>query len=194
MPILTLWLMSTRLWYKQAMSDNEILTAAESEAMHERKTELRRQRGIAARRGRPKGSRHGLNAVMAKVKLRGLAAIDKRTVAARALLEWRDQLISDLGGAEYISAARMALIDTVARTKVLLDAIDFWLLGQPEIIRRKRKTLIPVVTQRLALADNLARTLNMLGLDRIEKQVTLEAYLAKNKEAEPEPVPECRDS
>lgn len=168
----------------------ESLTPVEAEERREHKKELAHQRGVGTRVGRPKGSRHGLNAVMAKVKLRGLAAIDKRTAAARALLEWREQLIADLGGPESISAARMALIDTVARTKVLLDAIDFWLLGQPEIIRRKRKTLIPVVTQRLALADNLARTLNMLGLDRVERRVSLTEYLVSKKEPAPDQAAE----
>ncbi len=174
------------------MSDTEILTAAESQDLNEHKTELRRQRGVSSVRGRPRGSRHGLYAVMAKVKLRGLDAIDRRTSSARALLEWRDQLITDLGGTESISAARMALIDTAARTKVLLDAVDFWLLGQPSIVRNRRKTLIPVVTQRTALADSLSRTLNMLGLDKIERRVSLTEYLSSaKKESESEPEAEA---
>ncbi len=61
-----------------------------------------RQRVAAATGGSPRGPtrpRTGLNALKARVKVRGLAAIDKRTAAARALLDWRRELLVDLRGA-----------------------------------------------------------------------------------------------
>jgi hypothetical protein len=42
-------------------------------------------------------SRHGLTALKARVKVRGLTAIDRRTAAAQALLAWRKELLADLG-------------------------------------------------------------------------------------------------
>ncbi len=67
-------------------------------------------------------SRHGLNVLKARVKVRGLQAIDRRTAAARALLNWRKELVADLGGPEAISAAQSALIEATCRTKLFLDS------------------------------------------------------------------------
>ncbi len=48
-------------------------------------------------------TRHGLSAAKARVKLRGLAAIDMRTVAARQMVAFRDDLVSALGGEDGLS-------------------------------------------------------------------------------------------
>ena len=45
-----------------------------------------------------KRTRSGLYALKAKVRVRGLQAIDRRTAAARGLLSWRDELLTALGG------------------------------------------------------------------------------------------------
>src|SRR5262245_30101571 len=45
----------------------------------------------------PERPRTGLPALRAKVKLRGLQAIDKQTAAAQHLLNWRRELIDALG-------------------------------------------------------------------------------------------------
>jgi hypothetical protein len=58
------------------------------------------------------------------VKVRGLAAIDQRTVAARHLLDWRRDLLNDLGGDAGISAAQGALVDVAIRTRLYLDHVD----------------------------------------------------------------------
>ena len=62
------------------------------------------------RRNGRSSSTHGLPALKAKVKLRGLHAIDRRTAAARALLAWRDELITALGGLETVTPQEMALV------------------------------------------------------------------------------------
>ncbi len=54
-------------------------------------------------------SRHGLNALKAKVKVAGLCALDCRTVAARALLGLAKRPVADLGGEQAVSAQQMAL-------------------------------------------------------------------------------------
>jgi hypothetical protein len=129
-------------------------------------------------------SRHGLNAAMARIKLRGLSGIDKRTAAARALLRWRAELLTDLGGEENISAQKMALVDLAARTRILIDHADAFLLEQPSIVNRRRKALLPIVTQRQTLCDSLARLLNQLGLERIPKPVpSLAEYIERKGSA-----------
>ena len=39
-----------------------------------------------------------------------------RTVAAQALVAWRRELLSDLGGEESVSTQQMALVDSAAYT------------------------------------------------------------------------------
>ena len=52
------------------------------------------------------------------------------------------------------------------KSKLLLDSIDVWLLTQPSLINQRKRSLLPVVKERQALADGLARYLTILGLAR----------------------------
>ena len=125
-------------------------------------------------------SKHGLNGLKRRVKVRGMEAIDRRTRAARALSAWRNELIGDLGGADALSAQQLAVVELATRTKLLLDSVDVWLLKQPTLINKRRKALLPVVRERTQLADALARYLSQLGLERRSKPVLdLSAYLAQ---------------
>jgi hypothetical protein len=67
-------------------------------------------------------------------------------------------------------------LDLAAKQKLLLDSIDAWLLTR-SIIDKPKKALIPVVQQRQALADSLARYLQALGLERRSKVRTLSDLL-----------------
>jgi hypothetical protein len=69
-------------------------------------------------------NRHGLNVLRIKVKVRGLGAIDRRTAAARDLLAWKADLVSDLGGPDTLSAQQRALIDLAVRTRLFVDSLD----------------------------------------------------------------------
>ena len=93
-----------------------------------------------------KRSRHGLNALKARVKVRGLQAIDRRTVAARALIAWREELVSDLGGEETISAQQRALVDLATRTRLYVESLDGWLLGQKSLVNARKRSVHPVLT------------------------------------------------
>ena len=42
-------------------------------------------------------SRHGLHALKGRVMVRGLHAVDMRTVGAQSLVAWRKELLRDLG-------------------------------------------------------------------------------------------------
>jgi hypothetical protein len=45
-------------------------------------------------------------------------------------------------------------------------------MEQPSLINKRKRTVIPVLLQRNQLADSLARTLALLGLDRVPAPVT----------------------
>ncbi len=125
-------------------------------------------------------SRHGLNAVKAQVKLRGLAAIDMRTVAAREMLAFRDELVAALGGDAELSPQRRKLVDLVARASLYLDHLDAWLAAQQTLINRRSRSVVPVLLQRQTLADHLARLLDKLGLDRVPTKIdALDRYVAE---------------
>ena len=101
--------------------------------------------------GGPARSRTGLRALKSRVAVPGLAAIDRRTAAARALLDWRRGLLDDLGGEHRISAARLALVEIAVRTRLYLDHVDAFLMEQPSLIvkrARLRGRLLPLVEQR----------------------------------------------
>ena len=130
-------------------------------------------------------SRHGLNALMVRVKVRGLAAIDGRTVAARALLDWRSDLVADLGGEAAVSAQQRALVEVVTRTRLYIDHLDAFLLEQRSLVNAKRKAVLPVLRERQTLADSLARLLSLLGLERRQAPAkTLEESLTERAEAQ----------
>jgi len=105
----------------------------------------------------------------------GYNAIDKRTSIGKALEKWRADLIHDLGG--DVSVQQSAIIDLAIKSKLLLDSIDAWLLIQPSLINKNKRALLPVVVQRQALADGLAKYLAMLGLERRSKEVSLQDYV-----------------
>jgi hypothetical protein len=117
-------------------------------------------------------TRHGLTAPMVRVKLRGFRAIDRRTAAGRQALAFRSELISALGGEADLSPQRRRLVELAPRAALLLDHVDAWLVGQPSLVNARSRSLLPVLTQRQALADHLARVLEKLGLDRTPKRVT----------------------
>lgn len=113
-------------------------------------------------------SNHGKKAPLVRVQLRS-GKIHMRSAGARELLAFKAQLISDMGGELNISAARMALIDLAARTRALIAHIDAWLLEQPSLVNKRKKSLPSVVMQRQTLCDALARYLGQLGLERKER-------------------------
>lgn len=114
-------------------------------------------------------SRHGLTVLKARVLVRGLKAIDGRTAAAQSLVAWKAELLRDLGGAESVSAQRMALVEMAVRTRLFVDHVDSFLLEQRSLVNRRRKAILPILRERTQLVDSLSRLLGQLGLNRIER-------------------------
>src|SRR5262249_57125715 len=131
--------------------------------------------------------RHGLNGLKARVKVRGLQAIDQRTAAAQALLGWRRDLVEDLGGEAVVSAQQRALVEAAVRTRLYVDSLDAWILEHGSLVNARRRALHPVVRERQQLVDSLARLLGLLGLERRQpKAVDLSTYL-NDRYGAPEP-------
>ena len=81
---------------------------------------------------------------------------------------------------EAVSTQQLAIVDLCGKQKILLDSIDTWLLSQPSLINHRKRSLLPVVIQRQALADGLSRYLAQLGLERRHKVKSLHDILAAN--------------
>jgi hypothetical protein len=111
-------------------------------------------------------TKSGLTGLMARVSVKGLTAIDKRSAGAKALLRWKAELLRDLGGEEGLSAQRKTLVELSCRLRLYLDHIDAYLMTQPTLVRKRTRTLLPVVHQRQQLSDALAKLLRDLGLER----------------------------
>jgi hypothetical protein len=135
------------------------------------------------RKGRPHGhvpgsrtyKRHGGTAAIARIKLRGLDEVDKRTTAARAILAFKQDLSNALGG--DLSPQKNIMVDLAARAHALVDHLDSWIFRQRKLITKDKK-LLDVVVQRTRIADHLVRTLKDLGLDRVPRDVaTLDSYV-----------------
>ena len=123
---------------------------APMEIANNESSETKPGRTAGAPRGNKNHLRHGLNPLKRTLYTLGNRALDKRTVAGRALVEWRDDLIRDLGG--DVSTQQDAIISLAIKTKLLLDSIDVWLLQQPTLIIKRKKAIIPAVQQRQVLS------------------------------------------
>lgn len=120
--------------------------------------------------GSPQGHvKHGLYKLKRAVKELGSRAIDRRTRVGKALVQWRANLVEDLGGWDNVSTQQMAMIDLCVRQKLMVDSIDAWLLTRP-LVNARSKALIKVLKERQQLADGLARYLGQLGLERRSKK------------------------
>lgn len=133
--------------------------------------------------------KHGLTRLKSVVKRLGNRVIDRRTSIGKALHAWRAELVADLGGRDSISTQQAALVDLAVKTKLMLDSVDAWLLTQPSLINSRKRSLIPVVKERLSLSSHLLSVLKELGLERKATPVpTLSEYLAMRPPSPREPL------
>ncbi len=80
-----------------------------------------------------------------------------------------------------MSAQQLALVEMAVRTRLYVEHLDFFLMGQESLVNRKKKAVLPVLRERQQLVDSLARILGQLGLERRAKPVpALSEYLARS--------------
>jgi hypothetical protein len=138
--------------------------------------------------------KHGLQGLMSKVSSRGLTALDQRSAGARALMEWKRELVADLGGEANLTSQRRTLVELAVRHRLFLDEIDQWLMSQSSLVNKRRRSALPILSTRMQLSDALTRLLTTLGLNRQEPPPpSLQEYLA-SKEAQPGSEPEPNDA
>ena len=146
------------------------------------------------RRKRGRGYyRSGFYALKTTLRALGPRVVDKRTHLGKQLAAWRDDLVRDLGG--DLSTQERVLVDLAVRQKLLVESVDAWLLTQRSLVNSRKRALIPVLRERQALADGLARLLGQLGLQRRARPVpSLHDYLAaKAAQAAAESRPKADD-
>lgn len=88
-------------------------------------------------------SRHGLHPLRRRVMVEGLVSLDRRSVAARALLDWRAELIAALGGEQTVTPQQTALIELATRTRLYVDHLDVFLMAQRSLVNVKREDYAP---------------------------------------------------
>lgn len=101
------------------------------------------------------------------------------------LIEWRHDLVADLGGEDRLSTQQLAIVDLAVRDKLLLDSLDAWLFAQPSIVNKRSRKLLPVVMERARLADGLQRRLELLGMARVQATKMLDASAYAHGEVKP---------
>jgi len=100
-----------------------------------------------------------------------------------AARQWRDNVISDLGGRDALTTTKHALVNATLGSWLLLGTIDgylFELAGKTGVVNRRTRSVFAVVEQRARIADSLLRQLVALGLDRVSPPpMSLDQYVAQ---------------
>jgi hypothetical protein len=129
-------------------------------------------------------AKSGLQAAKTKLKLKGLACIDRRTLNAQRLLGFKASLAAALGGADNLSPQLECLIELIVRTQALIDHADAFLLSQPRLIHYRKRSFYPIVLQRQQLVDSQSRLLGQVGLQRVAAPVQdLREYILERDRA-----------
>lgn len=123
---------------------------------------------------------HGLQALKRRVSARGMAAVDGRTTAMRAVAAWKAAIVRDLGGDP--SAQELTLIDAATKTMLYLNHVDSWLMEQPSLVNKRKRAMLPVLRERQALVDSLSRLLAQIGLERKAQPIKPLAQYIEEKE------------
>lgn len=98
--------------------------------------------------------------------------LDGRSAISKQLAVVRNEIARDLGGADQLSAAQLILVDTAAKSYLLLEAVDGWLFTSGTLINKRSKTIHRGALDRMRLADSLTRQLATLGLERKQRRLT----------------------
>ncbi|MER9285070.1 hypothetical protein [Mesorhizobium australicum] len=97
-----------------------------------------------------------------KARLRTLDDLDRRTRAAQATFELRDQIAKDLGGIDRLSAMKREIVDSAALLGAMIkDAGATYLSGDPVDLG-----------EFMALTNAQRRLLADIGLERRAKDIT----------------------
>ena len=124
----------------------------------------------------------GIHTLKLAVKTLGSRSLPPaKTALGRALREWRESLIADLGGLETVSTQELAIVDMAVRTKLLADSVDAFVFSMPSPVNKRSRCLYPVVRERQAIVSQLQSLLRDLGLARRAKESDVLTALARRQ-------------
>ena len=72
----------------------------------------------------------------------------------------------DLGG--DLTRAQVTILEATAQAWVIVSSLDDWIARQSSLVTKR--TVLPVVVQRIQIAEGLARNLERLVLERRARQ------------------------
>lgn len=125
------------------------------------------------RAGRP--ATHGMRSMRRALSQLMTRRLDGRSAIAVAVRRWKEDVRADLGG--DLTRAQETILELAAQSWVVLMSIDDYIARQPSLVTKKRQ-LLPVVVQRMQMAEGLARQLERLGLERRAKDLDITAEIA----------------
>jgi hypothetical protein len=151
-------------------------------------------------KGAPKGNRNGeshsvitfRNQVKRRVR-KGRSLIDRRTTSGRNAIAVQQEIIADLGGVDQLSAAKLCLVELIARDVYFCDEIDrrifhtLYAVNQINANNKRygAKGLATLYSYRQGAARNLASNLALLGLEKAPPPVkSLEEILSEPEESD----------
>jgi hypothetical protein len=92
--------------------------------------------------------------------------LDKRTKASKELHDVQETIVEHLGGWERISAQQVMVVESLARTYVLLKLVDSYAFTNGLIIDKRKRKMHRILIDRTRLADSMLKHAALLGLER----------------------------
>jgi hypothetical protein len=125
----------------------------------------------------PRRTKHGLHAMRRTLTTLTTSRLDGRSKVAVAARMFKQDVSADLGG--NLSRAQEVILEDAAQTWVIRSALDDYIMRQGSLVTKKR-ALLPVVRERMQVAEHLAKQLERLGLERRPQPIeTLEQYAVR---------------
>jgi hypothetical protein len=132
---------------------------------------------------------HGLYPLRRTLTKLTTRRLDGRSTIAVAVRHFKEELAADLGG--DLSRAQQTILEDAAQTWIIRQAIDDYISRQESLVTKKRAVL-PVVRERMQIAEHLAKQLDRLGLERKAKPIeSLEDYLRRRAEEKAATAPQA---
>ena len=126
--------------------------------------------------------RHGLHSLQAAIREVGAKPLDGRSAISKALQAYKRELVDDLG--TDLTTAQMTLVDLAAQKKLMVDTAVAWIAQNlPVVVSDGDVRFVSLVKEAESISMNLARILDLLGLERKAKPISaLTDYLETRRE------------
>lgn len=103
-----------------------------------------------------------------KIRLRTIEGLDQRSTAYKLAIGLRDDMISDAGGVDTLSAVKLKMIESIATMTAVIEHMHAVILsGESDVS----------LTELATLTNTRNRTATLVGLDKVTKTLDLDAYV-----------------